>query len=218
METISIKSTDHYGDNCLKDSVVGVKPLDRLSPKGYVEIFEKDENGNQKLVGKSNLVLYVGREWIAERLVNINNPNTTLTKDMFLSWLGVGIGGALISDPLNPISPNSNDTNLTTETNFNATGTTYADFRGGFYYKHPFDSITFDQDTANNNKYLIINITTTIGTDDCNGANINEAGLFLSESVAPAYDGPFSIFSKITFPTIVKSDTRQLIFVWYIYV
>lgn len=218
MNIISIKSTEQYGDNCLKDSAAGVNSSERLSPKGYVEIFEKDENGDQKLVSKSNLVLYLGREWIAERLANIDNPNTTLTRDMFLSWLGVGIGGALISDPLNPISPNSIDTNLTTETNFNATNTDYGDFRGGFYYKHPFDSITFEQDTQNNNKYLIINITTTIGTDDCNGANINEAALFLSESTAAAHTGPFNIFSKITFPTIVKSDTRQLVFVWYIYV
>jgi len=217
METTIINSKDYYGDNCLKDVTENVGILERLDPHGYVEIFEKDENGS-RLVGKSNLVLYLGREWIAERLANIDNPNTTLTKDMFLSWLGVGTGGALIGDPLNPISPNSNDVDLTTETNFNATGTTYADFRGGFYYKHPFDSITFEQDAQNNSRYLIINITTTIGTDDCNGANINEAGLFISTSTAPAFAGPFNIFSKITFPTIVKSDTRQLVFVWYIYV
>jgi hypothetical protein len=216
METISIKSNDHYGDRCLKDSVV--KNNQRSKPQGFVEIFEKDEDGNQKLVSKSNLVLYKGREWIASRLVNISNPNVTMTKEMFISWLGVGTGGAPIADPLNPISPNSADLNLLTEIPFNATSTEYADFRSAAYYKHPFDSIVFEQDVQNDNKFLILNITTTIGTDDCNGANINEAALFLSTSLAPAFAGPFSIFSKITFPTIVKSDTRQLVFVWYIYV
>jgi len=216
METIKIKADDHYGDKCLADSFL--KKTDRLKPEGYVEIFEQDSNGVNQLVGKSNLVLYAGREWIAERLASVNNPNITLTKDMFISWLGVGTGGALISDPLNPISPNSTDTNLNSESPFNGTNTEYGDFRNGQYYKHPFDGVTFEQDAQNLDKYLIVNITTTIGVDDCNGFNLNEAALFLSESVVGGFAGPFSIFSKITFPTIVKSDTRQLVFVWYIYV
>ena len=216
METIKIKANDHYGDKCLADSFL--KKADRLKPEGYVEIFEQDSNGVNQLVGKSNLVLYAGREWIAERLASVNNPNITLTKDMFISWLGVGTGGALIADPLNPISPNSTDTHLTSEAPFNGTNTNYGDLRGGQYYKHPFDIVTFEQDAQNADKYLIVNITTTIGTDDCNGFNLNEAALFLSESNVGGHVGPYSIFSKITFPTIVKSDTRQLVFVWYIYV
>ncbi len=218
METIEINMTDNYGEKCIRDSVNASKKSDSLKPEGYVEIYEMDDNGNRVLVSKSNLVLYMGREWIAERLTNTNNSATNTDQTMFISWFGIGTGGALATDPFNPISPNSTDTGLLSEVPFNATSTTYGDFRSGEYYKHPFDSVTFQQDSANANHYLIASITTTIGVADCNGSNVNEAALFVSSSTAGGFAGPFFVFSKITFPTITKNNTRQLVFVWYIYV
>jgi hypothetical protein len=57
-----------------------------------------------------------------------------------------------------------------------------------------------------------------MGLDDGVGQLMNEAGLFTAASSAPGYSGTFHLFAKVTFPTIYKSDTRELLFVWYLYV
>jgi len=212
-----VKIDDHYGD-CLGDRCLQPRTDDRKGrPQGFVEIFEIDEDGNKKLVGKNNLVLYQGREWVAERLFDTENGNTSTDKDMFISWFGLGEGGCPIADPLTPDAPQSTDTDLDTEVPIHATNTVYADFRSGNYYKHPFDSVTFEQDPSNNSEYLIANCAITIGSDDANGFNLNEAGLFLSTTTSGGHSGPFYLFARVTFPTIVKDSTRQLMFIWYIY-
>ena len=63
-----------------------------------------------------------------------------------------------------------------------------------------------------------IKITTTIGIDDANGEQLSEAGLFSAASRVGAYSGQFSLFARVTFPSLVKSSDRRLIFVWYLYV
>ena len=211
-----VSINDQYGD-CLGDRCLQDTDGRKGRPKGFVEVFEVDEDGNKKLVGKNNLVLYQGREWIAERIFNTENGNTSTDKDMFISWFGLGQGGAPIADPLTPDAPLSTDTGLDTEVPIHATDTNCADYRTGNYFKHPFDSVTFEQDASNNNEYLIANCTITIANDDANGYNINEAGLFLSDSTTGGHSGPFYLFARVTFPTIVKDSTRQLMFVWYIY-
>lgn len=216
VETIIVRCNDKYGDACLSDSVNKSCSKDR-KPEGYVEIYEKDENGKEKLVGKSNLVLFVGREWIASRICNQNNSNISADEDEFISWFGLGVGGAPIGDPLNPTTPVNTDTGLSSEIGIHATDTNLADYRAGYYYKHPFDSIEFQQDPLNDNSWLILKITTTISNEDANGHNLNEAGLFTSNSDAGEHTGPFNIFSIVTFPTIVKDDSRQLVFYWYLY-
>ena len=65
--------------------------------------------------------------------------------------------------------------------------------------------------------------TTTIGIDDANDERLSEAGLFTSESNAGGWGGvgdskTFTLFARVTFPTIIKDATRRLIFVWYLYV
>ena len=218
METVQVKVGDKYGDTCLKDSVNPISGKDR-KPEGFVEIYEVEPNGNKHLVGKSNLVLYVGREWIVSRLFNQENLNITPDEDEFITWFGVGSGGAPIGDPLNPSAITSTNTGLASEIGIctPAVNPNCADLRTGTYYKHPFDSIEFQQDAANNNQYLIAKVTITLGTDDANGNNINEAGLFTADSSAGGHGGPFNIFSLVTFPTIVKDSSRQIMFMWYIY-
>ncbi len=219
MEETIVQINDKYGDECLKDSVVQESP-DARKPQGYVEIYEVDDNNEKQLIGKNNLVVYQAREWIAERILNTNNASTSTTPAMWINWLGVGSGGAPVGDPLNPNTPVSTNTDLDTALPIHATDTNCADFDGSDYYKHPFDSIEYQQDASNNNEYLIAKITTTIGTDDANDSgsqNLNEAGLFVSDSDAGGASGPFYLFSRVTFPTIVKDITRQLMFIWYIY-
>jgi hypothetical protein len=86
------------------------------------------------------------------------------------------------------------------------------------YYKKYFDSVEFEQDNLNDDKWLVIKITFTVGVDDANGSLLSEAGLFSAESDSGGYPGPFSIFARVTFPTIIKAEDRQLIFRWYLFV
>lgn len=215
-ETIVVNIDDNYGDSCLKDSVNGISTKER-KPEGFVEIFSVDKDGNKKLVGKNNLVLFNGREWIASRICNIKNANITADEDEFISWFGLGNGGAPIGDPLNPNTPTNGITDLSNEIPIHTSDITCADYRAGSYYKQPLDSIVFQQDALNDDKWLILKVTTTLSVDHANGFNLNEAGLFTSNSDAGEHGGPFNIFSIVTFPTIVKDDSRQLVFYWYLY-
>jgi hypothetical protein len=67
-----IEITDYYGDN-LSDGVGNKKrnmKSDESRPKGFVEIFEVSDDGSKKLLGKHNLVVYQGREWLITRAFN----------------------------------------------------------------------------------------------------------------------------------------------------
>lgn len=216
-----VQVIDYYG-NCLSDKVKGEQSNNKSNrPKGFVEVFEINKDNKKELISKSNLVVYLGREWLISRAFNIVNPNITPTADEFITWFGVGDGGCPIGDPLTPTSPTSLDTDLDNSVMINATDSSCADYRlvpDVGYYKKPFDSsIEFEQDGDNYNYWLIGKITTTLGTNDANGFNINEAGLFTAESSAGGYSGQFSLYARVTFPTIVKSSSRQLLFVWYVY-
>jgi hypothetical protein len=212
-----IRIEEEYKD-AVFDSIGKMNKKDRERPMGRVEIYEVDDDGKKKLIRKNNLVLYQGREYIAQRIVNLSNAVTDTTANEFISWLGLGEGGVDPADPFDPVAPVLTDTDLYTEVPFNATNATYADFRLGSYYKHPFDSVEFEQDPLNDDKWLIIKITVTVGVDDANGYQLSEAGLFTSDSDAAGNTGPFNLFARVTFPSIVKTDERRIIIVWYLYV
>jgi hypothetical protein len=225
IETIEVNPTDDYG-RCFIDSVNKKFTGDRVKPKGYVEIYEADEDGNKQLVGRHNLVLYLGREWLAQRIVNTNNSAAIPTKDEYINWLGLGDGGVIPGDPFNPVPPVITDTELSSKVMINATDSSAADYHLsteiGYpetgYYKIPFDTIDFEQDIQNDDSWLVVKITVTVGVDDANGKQLSEAGLFTSESNIGGYGGPFNIFSRVTFPSIVKTSDRRIIFNWFLYV
>lgn len=215
IETILVKINDSYGETCIDDSMNKINTSERR-PKGFVKVYEVID-GIKKLRERQNLVLYQGREYLAERLVNIKNSNVTADPDEFLCWFGAGDGGVDPGDPFVPIVPLSVDTDLASEVAINATDSTCADYHDGAYYKRPYDTVEFSRDVVNDNRWLILEITTTLNTEDCNGEQLSEAGLFTAASDAGGYGGPFNIFARVTFSSIVKDATRQLIFVWYIY-
>ena len=224
VETIEINATDNYGD-CVQDSVNKKNKADRIQPKGYVEIYEQGDDGKKKLVGRHNLVLYLGREWLAQKLINIQNSNITPSKDAFLYWFGLGDGGVIPGDPFNPEPPVLSNTELDSRVMINAIDSSAADYHviePGYpeegYYKIPFDTVEFEQDAQNDDAWLVIKITVTVGVDDANGKQLSEAGLFVAESNAGGYSGDFSIFSRVTFPSIVKTSDRRIIFNWFLYV
>jgi hypothetical protein len=62
-----------------------------------------------------------------------------------------------------------------------------------------------------------MNVLTTLSATDANGFNLNEAGLFTSTSTVGGFGGPFNLYARVTFPTIMKTSARQLLFIWYVY-
>lgn len=226
VETIEINSVDDYG-RCLADSLNKTFQGDRVKPQGYVEIYEEGDDGKKKLVGRHNLVLYIGREWLAQRIVNRNNSlgNAPNSKDDYINWFGLGDGGVIPGDPFNPSPPIITDTELSSRLMINAIDSSAADYHivePGYpeegYYKIPFDTIDFEQDAQNDDTQLVIKITVIVNTDDANGKQLSEAGLFTAESNAGGYSGNFNIFSRVTFPSIVKTIDRRIIFNWFLYV
>lgn len=216
-----IKITDKYGD-CLSDKMVGNSCNKRDNrPQGFVEIYDISIDNKKELLGKQNLVVYNGREWLISRAFKVKNTMITAGENDFITWFGVGDGGCPIGDPLNPTSPDSTDSDLSNSVMINATDATCADYRlvpDVGYYKHPFDSdLEFEQDGDNYNYWLIGKVETTISSADANGFNLNEAGLFAAASDAGGYGGPFTLYARVTFPTISKTSSRQLLFVWYVY-
>lgn len=216
---LTVKITDSYG-NCLSDSSTIPRKRDMERPKGFVEIYETNKEEKQ-LIGKSNLVVYQGREWLLSRAFNEVNSNIVAQPTEWINWFGVGDGGCPIGDPLNPTSPTNLDSDLDNPIMINATDSTCADYRlvpDVGYYKHPFNTgLNFEQDGDNDNYWLIGKISTTLGADDANGFNLNEAGLYTASSSGGGYSGLFNLYARVTFPTIVKTSARQLLFVWYIY-
>ena len=228
---------ESYGDNCLVDRINVNKPSSRR-PQGEVHIYEQCDGGKEELVHKSNLVVYLGREMLAQRLVNLDNPLATPTKDEWIQWFGVGDGGVRPADPLDPTPPINNDEFLYSPVMISdTTGVLYADPHTsgdvraadgyvypatGFYKKifdqEPSNQIEFQTDNLNDDRYLIIKITTTIGINDANGEQLSEAGLFSAASDAGGYAGQFSLFARVTYPSLIKTAERRLIFVWYLYV
>ena len=230
VKTTEILIKEEYGDHCLNDSAIKRDNGERR-PKGYVEIYDVLEDGKKKLLGRHNLVLYQGREWLAQRAVNQNNTNLTDSdvsrRDAFINWFGLGDGGVLPADPLDPVPPELTDTDLYARVMINATDSSAADYHVvsvGYpetgYYKSPFDSVSFEQDSLNDDNWLVIKIETVIGVDDANGNQLSEAGLFTSPSSSGgmANTGPFFLFARVTFPSIIKTTDRRLIFTWYLYV
>jgi hypothetical protein len=221
LNNVQINIYDFYGEDCLKDKMDGIKHSGNRGPKGYVEIYEILPDGTKKLLGKPNLVLYLGREWLAQRLFNANNVAVTSGPGDFIYWVGLGDGGVPVGDPLNPTAPTNTDTGLDNDIMINATDGTNADYRlapVAGYYKQPIDGVEFEQDADNNNSYLIVKVTITVGASNGNGYNLSEAGLFTAPSSSGGETGPFTIYARVTFPSIVKTSSRILTFIWYIFV
>lgn len=217
-QNFQIEIFEQYGEHCLKDCLGIVETSDR-KPKGYVEIYEMTPEGEKKLIGKSNLVLYTGREWITQRVFNVKNTYITSSPGDAVYWFGVGDGGAPVLDPLTPTAPTNTDTGLGNDVVI-STDSTNADYRitpVAGYYKKPIYSVEYQQDVYNNNSYLIAKVTMILDSGDSNGYNISEAGLFASPSSAGGDTGPFTCYARVTFPSIVKTTARILTIIWYVF-
>jgi len=261
IKTIEIVAKDFYGENCLVDSAL-TRQSQKRRPEGIVEVYDIKDDGTKKLIRKNNLVIYQGRETLAQILVREdtvdedgNPPLVPVAgnENHFLCWFGLGQGAADTEcspgsgDVFAPEPPSNEDKELLCPVMINTTDASSADFHeindpdypgadcqgtGGLYpatgyYKHPFNSVSFEQDNLNDNKWMVIKVTTIIGIDDANGVAVggqalNEAGLYTAESNVGGYgfkdSTKFALFARVTFPTLLKDSTRRLQFVWYLFV
>jgi len=184
--------------------------------RGYVDIYTQKRNGTRSYVGRSNLIVYCSREWVLTSIFNLDNDNLGLPSghnQWGVYW--ISIGNCNPDDPANPPAPQDTDTALVNE-HLIGSGSQYAD--NG--HKKGFDSVQFLQDSSKDNKYLIVQVTTTFEFNEVNsGANtpINEAALWISDSNDPSTASNFLMFARTTFPTINKDSNLKLQVLWYIY-
>lgn len=228
IKTTVVEINDQYGDLCLGDSVGKGCAIGERRPQGIVEIYDVDKDGKKQLVRKSNLVVYRGRESLAQFLVKLDNTNLAVDQQAryhYLCWFGLGDGGALPADPFVPVPPANENDDLESNVMILASSSIAADFHtaGGVYpetgyYKIPFDQITFESDPYNDNRYFVLKIETTVDVSYVNDKELSEAGLFTATSGTPGHAGTFLLFARVTFPTILKDENRRLLFTWYLYV
>ena len=57
---------ENYGCN-LKEQIQISSDNVKRGLHGYVSIYDKSKNGNLKLIEKSNMIVFSGREWLLER-------------------------------------------------------------------------------------------------------------------------------------------------------
>jgi len=259
IKTIEVVAKDFYGENCLVDSAMK-RQSQKRRPEGLVEVYDVKEDGTKQLVRKNNLVVYQGRETLAQMLVRTNTVSdddvlqaTAGNKDHFLCWFGLGKGAADTEcapgsgDVFAPEPPANEDVELACPVMINATDASCADYHiegtpgypggncqgtiGNYpatgYYKKPFQDIYFEKDNINDNKWIIIKITTVIESTDANGTllsgqALNEAGLYTAASNSGGWGSNpgenFALFARVTFPTLLKDSTRRLQFVWYLFI
>jgi hypothetical protein len=226
MQNVLARFQDTYRN--LRDKLGG----DSKRPRGWVEAYEKLPDGQLKLIEKSNLVVYQGRQFIMQRAFN-QSLNAENDQDSFISWFGLGTGGTGAS-LLIPVVPKLTDTELVSPAIINNKSGTDCINNG---LQHPIDSITYLTDPTNDNKELIASIVVTIGEDDANGPSggttssdfydLSEAGLYISDSLdqvdfttapdAANHLNTLKLFARVSFSSLRKFNERQIVFNWFIY-
>jgi hypothetical protein len=171
-------------------------------PRGIVGIYDKLPNGELKIIQKSNLIVYQGREWLLQRAFGTElQGSNPIFYDRYLKWFGLGCGGGEPGNPLQPGTTNAWDTDLIQPLRINPDATEvdtrYAskEINSSMttgYYKE-FSSVTRKEDPANGYTFenkqfypeLIAEIRIELSSEDGNGesglgyADINEAGLYI---------------------------------------
>lgn len=212
---------------------------DNSRVSGKVEIYahylEDPEKKIYLLRRQNNLVVYRGRNWLAQRVANSSISGYSYWQDMYLSWFAIGTGGAVAGNPLTPSAPSLTDGTLSSHGVIDS-GMRYVTVNSKQYHKFDDGYPTFVEDNDietsglynSRDRQLILKTITTLTTDEANDDDgisdpssyqeINEAGLFISNSNSiSSPPTQIELFARTTFPTIKKNDQVELIFNWYIF-
>lgn len=229
----------------LKDKLMmGGKMFGRSNP---VIITTRDVKTKKVIeTQNSNLITYPGRNFLLQKAFN-QNMTTRQWKDNYISWLGVGIGGAVGGQPLTPSSPELPNYQLGSHGTVNA-GTRYVTVDGKDYHAidDGYPHFTNDPDIDNGDlysgctqldpedgntyrcdKFLIGIVKVTIAAHECNGGtdpsdyqDISECGIFQAPSSSLGYSfipGDMNMFARVCFSTIRKTDQREIVISWYFF-
>jgi len=220
MDNKKVFLNDKYGHEIIDDTRIGLGN----TIKGKVQIYDKIDNELVKIDDEPNLVLYIGREWLAQRAANetCSGFHNDL-KNGYLNWFGIGTNGASPGDILTPLRPTIDQETLLSPIVLNASESSYLNLTqgGNDYQLKEIGNKSFVKDIVNDNRYLIFQAQTTIISTDANGPSgstyydINEAGLYIGDETGTP--DTISIFARCTFSTIRKDISREIVFVWNIY-
>jgi len=231
-----IKITDNYHPQ-LKDKLSTSSQL--ATPRGVVGIYDKLPNGELKIIQKSNLIVFQGREWLLQRAFGSElqgaDPNYY---NRYLKWFGIGSGGGEPGNPLQAGATRAWDTDLVQPLVLNP----LVDGADPRYAPRPISNVLIDgyfkeyasvvrkEDPANGYLYegkqfwseLIAEIRIELSSEDANGvsgtgyADLNEAGLFIDN---PASYNPSSSSANsdtLLVNSIIKLDnfTNQIKYIF----
>lgn len=193
----------------------------------------RDPVTNNILQVKRNLVVQTGREFTLRKLFKLpySSENETLLHNRYVCLFGIGSGGAPVSDPFNPITPTSADTQLNTAVPFRIANTAnpmpsedanfYTDTKVNGsdtqYMKKTFTKVELITDTVKDDYY--VKATLTINEKDARGSRISELGLFSAVVPSDNTYNDIKIFSRITFETepLSAATGKGLIVEYYVY-
>lgn len=234
MQDRKIILNDNLGNNIHDDVYFN----DNKPVLGRVKIYQHNV-GDTKLFllhDTNNLVVYRGRRYLSRRAFNINaSTDSQDFKNLFISWLAVGKGGAIGNNPLIPTAPHIANSVLSSQGTIDS-GVNYVVVNSKQYHKFDTGYPTFitdgqimDNSVAQpGDNELVVKVKVTIGADEANGdggvfdpdayQDINELGLFLSDknTISPA-PTVMELFSRVTFPTIRKTSQFRLTVEWLLY-
>ncbi len=112
IENIDVKQVDDSNFNLYKNNEI---PLDRKSARGIVQI----KKNNEIIETTQNLVLLSGREFLAQKLADVNSSIITkelaleqIMKNFQIRYFGVGMGGATQTTIASKVGPYLNDLDL----------------------------------------------------------------------------------------------------------
>ncbi len=164
----------------------------------------------------------------------------------WIRWFGIGEGGASVGDPLIAEPPGLDNCQLVTPGTLGTTNPGVIETTDGSHQFVSFDSgypkFTVDTevpaigetlctdssatdpfDLANHDgdEFLVGVMQMTLTSGMANGTgyqDLSEAGLFCSDTGTTFADiDDLNIFARVSFSTIRKTSSRELIFTWYIY-
>lgn len=164
-----------------------------------VEIYKNDE----LLYTTENLIVLTGRNWLMQRVFNMDYDSSN-TKSLYTPrWFALG-GGSTSPDMLfQPLWPSKWDKDVWVPLNF-------APVRGP---KHNFDRTKKLIDNVTFTGFTTAQLTLMVDTNELSGCNINEAAIFVSDDDNDTND--FVMFSHVTFPTFHKSAADNFKIMWY---